>query len=57
MSNSILQQVKDAYAEYVYNYHKGVARFGVWWRVFTVSMIGISIVLILFALILIVRYM
>jgi len=56
MSNSILQQVKDAYAEFVDNYHKGVARFGVWWTVFTVSMIGISIVLILFALILIVRY-
>lgn len=57
MNNSVIQQIKDAYVDFVKNYRKGVERFGVWWKVFTASMIGISIVLILFALILIVRYL
>ncbi|UCD44349.1 MAG: hypothetical protein JSV27_09490 [Candidatus Bathyarchaeota archaeon] len=57
MSNSVIQQIKDAYVDFVKNYRMGVERFGVWWKVFTASMIGISIVLILFALILIVRYL
>ena len=41
--------------EYIESYHRGVERFGLWWVVFTLSMISIALVFIALAMSLITR--
>ena len=52
MNSEILDRVKEIYDEYIQSYRKGRERFGIWWTVFTVSMLSLSVVLILFAIVL-----
>ena len=50
MSDSVLEGIKEAYAQFVEYYRKGVERFGVWWTVFTFSVLSIPIIFIVFAI-------
>ncbi len=48
-------RVRGYFGEYLRSYRRGVERFGVWWKVFTLSMISISLVFIALAILLITR--
>jgi len=50
MSESVLEDIKEAYARFVEYYRKGVERFGVWWTVFTFSVLSIPLIFIVFAI-------
>ena len=50
MSDSVLKKIKDAYAKFVEYYRNGVERFGVWWTVFTFSVLSIPLIFIVFAI-------
>ncbi len=47
---------KSYFQEYVDYYHKGTERFGVWWKLFTFSMLAFAMVFIAVAIILFVLY-
>jgi hypothetical protein len=44
------------YQEYIDSYHKGYDRYGMWWKLFTFSMLGFAAVFIAVAAILFVLY-
>ncbi len=48
---------KFYFKEYIDYYHKGCDRFGVWWKLFTFSMLAFSAVFIAVAIILVVLYL
>ena len=50
MSDSVLEDIKEAYGRFVEQYRKGVERFGVWWTVFTFSVLSIPLIFIVFAI-------
>ncbi len=45
------------FLEYLDSYHKGVKRYGVWWKLFTFSMLAIAAVFIVFAITLVVLFL
>lgn len=57
MSGKFVDRVKVYFLEFLEGYRKGRERFGVYWTVFTVSMILFSVILILFAIIAAVLYL
>jgi hypothetical protein len=57
MSDSVLEDIKEAYAQFVEYYRKGVERFGVWWTVFTFSVLSIPLILIVFAILAIILFL
>jgi hypothetical protein len=50
-------KLKFYFQEYIDGYHKGCERYGVWWKLFTFSMLAIPTVLIAFAITLIVFFL
>ena len=48
---------KSYFQEYIDSYHKGCERYGVWWKLFTFSMLAIAAVFIAFAITLVVLYL
>jgi hypothetical protein len=48
---------RSYFQEYIDSYHKGCERFGVWWKLFTFSMLGLAAVFIAVAIILVVLYL
>jgi hypothetical protein len=50
-------KLKSYFQEYIDSYHRGCERYGVWWKLFTVSMLAIAAVLIAFAVILVVFFL
>ncbi len=50
-------KLKSYFREYIDSYHKGCERYGVWWKLFTVSMLSIAVVFIAFAITLIVLFL
>lgn len=50
-------KLKSYFQEYIASYHKGCERYGVWWKLFTFSMLAISAVFIAFAMILVVFFL
>lgn len=42
--------IQSYFREYIDSYHRGMERFGVWWKVFTFSIFAIAAVLIIFAI-------
>lgn len=57
MSGKFVDRVKVYFLEFLEGYRKGRERFGVYWTVFTVSIILFSVILILFAIIAAVLYL
>ena len=50
-------KLKSYFQEYIDSYHKGCERYGVWWKLFTFSMLAIAAVLISFAITLVVFFL
>ena len=50
-------KLKSYFQEYIDSYHKGCERYGVWWKLFTFSMLAIAAVLIAFAITLVVFFL
>ena len=50
-------KLKSYFQEYIDSYHKGCERYGVWWKLFTVSMLAIAAVFIAFAITLVVFFL
>jgi len=48
---------KSYFQEYIDSYHKGCERYGVWWKLFTFSMLAIAAVFIVFAITLVVLFL
>ena len=48
---------KSYFQEYIDSYHKGCERYGVWWKLFTFSMLAIAAVFIAFAITLVVLFL
>ena len=48
---------KSYLQEYLESYHKGCERYGVWWKLFTFSMLAIAMVFIAFAITLVVFFL
>ena len=57
MGAKILVRFKEVCSEFVRNYRRGRERFGFWWTLFTVSMVSVSLVFLLFAIVLAVLYL
>ena len=57
MSRGFVDRVKGFLLEALEGYRIGRERFGIYWTVFTVSMILFSVILILFAIIAAVLYL
>jgi hypothetical protein len=50
-----INRIRAYFDEYLESYRRGIERFGVWWKVFTFSMISIALVFIALAMLLITR--
>jgi hypothetical protein len=50
------EKPKSYFQEYVEYYYKGYERFGVWWKLFTFSMLAFAAVFLVIAIILFVFY-
>jgi hypothetical protein len=48
---------KSYFQEFFYSYHKGCERYGVWWKLFTFSMLGFSVVFVAVAITLVVLFL
>lgn len=57
MSGSIVDRVKAFLLEALEGYRIGRERFGIYWTVFTVSMLLFSVVMILFSIIAVILYL
>jgi hypothetical protein len=55
-NSSVQEDIKEAYAKFVEYYRNGVERFGIWWTVFTFSVLSIPLILIVFAILGIILY-
>jgi hypothetical protein len=56
MNIKIIDKLTHYFNEYVENYKKACEKYGVWWKIFTVSMIGMALVFIIFAIFLAVYF-
>lgn len=56
MRERVSDRIVKAFQDYLANYRKGCEQFGFWWKLFTVSMLALALVLISFAMILIFRF-
>lgn len=52
MGGRVLKQVREFYNDYMEHYRKGVERFGIWWTIFTASILGFALIFIVFAFLL-----
>ncbi len=57
MGGRVLKQVRKFYDEYIEHYRKGVERFGIWWTIFTASILGFALIFIVFALLLVILFL
>ena len=57
MSDSVLEDIKETYAQFVEYYRKGVERFGVWWTIFTFSVLSIPLILIVFVILALILFL
>ena len=48
---------KSYFQEFLYSYHKGCERYGIWWKLFTFSMLGFSVVFVALAITLIMLFL
>ena len=52
-----IEKIVRIFREYVENYKRGCERFGFWWKLFTASMLALSLVFVSFAVILALRFL
>ncbi len=57
MSDKFVDRVKDFLLEAIEGYRIGRERLGIYWTVFTVSMLLFSVIMILFSIIAVVLYL
>ena len=57
MAKKIREKASSIIDDFLQSHRKGRELFGVWWTLFTVSMLSISVVFILFAILLAVFYL
>jgi hypothetical protein len=57
MGEKIGDKIKRIYDEYIQTYHRGREKFGVWWTLLTLSMLSLSFVFFITALILIIFFL
>ncbi len=56
MSGKISEKFWKIIDEYIENYRKGVEKFGLFWKIFYVSMIAFTLIFVLFAVFLAIYY-
>ncbi len=57
MSKNLLERVREGLRDFAQSYRRNSERFGVWWTLFTASMLTLFATFILFALILAAWYL
>ena len=57
MSEKISEKFWKIIDEYIENYRKGVEKYGLYWKIFYVSMIAFTLVFVVFAVFLAIYYL
>ena len=52
-----ISRLVNLFREYLENYRRGCKRFGIWWKLFTASMLTLALIFVSFAVILVFRFL